>query len=345
MEVIDRYIYAVVHRLPANQREDIERELRGLIADMKEERTGVHAGNGNDDEEIVEEVLLELGNPRELGDKYRGKKRYLIGPDLYDSYWSILKIVLVALGIAMSVVYVIQAIMTPQNILQHFIEFFATVISAGIQGFAWVTVIFMIMEARGVNKDSLGIEEGVGWKLSDLPSVPDDRLRIMRSEPIIGIVFSILLVVFFIFSNHFFAVFTFQDGDTTSIPVFNDVGIRAVLPYLYVLLGLGILKECVKLVAKKWTPKLAFFNIIVNAVSFIFIIFVFTEPTLWNQDFMGMMVDAGVLAIGSDAYQTVMSIWQEGQHIILILIGIGYLIDTIVPLVNIYLKGDKKVSS
>ena len=37
-EMIERYIYEVVRRLPAKQRDDTGRELRSLIDDMLEER-------------------------------------------------------------------------------------------------------------------------------------------------------------------------------------------------------------------------------------------------------------------------------------------------------------------
>ena len=39
-ELIERYLYAVTKQLPAKSRQDIERELRGLIGDLLEERCG-----------------------------------------------------------------------------------------------------------------------------------------------------------------------------------------------------------------------------------------------------------------------------------------------------------------
>ena len=44
-EMIERYIYEVVRRLPAKQRDDTGRELRSLIDDMLEER-GKNGKNG-----------------------------------------------------------------------------------------------------------------------------------------------------------------------------------------------------------------------------------------------------------------------------------------------------------
>lgn len=72
MEMIERYIYAVTQKLPQAQRKDIADELQGLIEDMLEGRVG---GDNIKKSDVVE-VLLELGSPRELADKYRSSKKY-----------------------------------------------------------------------------------------------------------------------------------------------------------------------------------------------------------------------------------------------------------------------------
>lgn len=68
MEIIDRYVYAVIQRVPQQQRDEIEKELRGLIEDMRED----HSSEGRTEEEIIEAVLNELGSPYELASGYRG---------------------------------------------------------------------------------------------------------------------------------------------------------------------------------------------------------------------------------------------------------------------------------
>lgn len=70
MEMVDRYIYAVIQKLPQDQRKDIADELRGLIEDLLNERVE----DGEVTDEDIEAVLRSLGHPRKLADKYRGKK-------------------------------------------------------------------------------------------------------------------------------------------------------------------------------------------------------------------------------------------------------------------------------
>lgn len=88
-DLIDRYVYAVISKLPVAQRAEIERDVRGLIEDMLEER----AQGGEANVVIVEAVLSELGHPSKLAAQYRETKRYLIGPELIDLYWVIMKVV------------------------------------------------------------------------------------------------------------------------------------------------------------------------------------------------------------------------------------------------------------
>lgn len=56
-DIIDRYVYDTVRRLPKGQRGDIELELRTLIDDMLA---------GQNSQAAVESVLTSLGNPAEL---------------------------------------------------------------------------------------------------------------------------------------------------------------------------------------------------------------------------------------------------------------------------------------
>ena len=85
MEIIDRYVYAVVKRLPESTRQDVERELRANIQDMLPD---------DHSEADVRAVLAKLGNPYRLAEEYRETKRYLIGPSVYDSYITVLRLVI-----------------------------------------------------------------------------------------------------------------------------------------------------------------------------------------------------------------------------------------------------------
>ena len=109
-DVTNRYIYQVVKRLGASQREEIKKELMGLIEDMLSERTE------NPAREDIDAVLTELGRPSELANKYRDSKQYLIGPEYFSLYIFVLKVVLGAVALGMAVAMTVGFITAPPRI-------------------------------------------------------------------------------------------------------------------------------------------------------------------------------------------------------------------------------------
>ncbi len=323
MEMIERYIYAVTQKLPQAQRKDIADELRGLIEDMLEERTG---GNPRKESE-VEAVLLELGNPRELAEKYRGSKRYLIGPELFDSYMLILKIVLVVVAASEGISFIVQSILEPFAILDYFIDFIVSLVIGLPMAFGWTTFGFAMGELAGgiKQKDLLGKE----WNPSDLPPIPDEKRRIKRSEPTVGITFYAIVLVFLAFSSEYIGVWVFKDGFTGVVPFLNEDTYGKYLLLIFLVFGFGIIKECLKLVSGKWTYKLAINTTIVNVVSMVAILFMINGPEFWNPTFMSELVNAGVVEAGTEAYDVVAKIWEQTTFWILILLLIGLVWDAV----------------
>ena len=94
MDIIDRYVHAVVKRLPEKSRAEVERELRANIEDMLPDSY---------EEADVHKALLSLGNPAALAEQYRETKRFLISPELYGTYIYVLKIVSIIAALAIPV--------------------------------------------------------------------------------------------------------------------------------------------------------------------------------------------------------------------------------------------------
>ena len=69
-ELVNRYVYEVTKRIPKEQRNEIEMELRELIEDMAEGAP-------------LEEVFVKLGDPAVFARKYREDKNYVISPEYY----------------------------------------------------------------------------------------------------------------------------------------------------------------------------------------------------------------------------------------------------------------------
>ncbi|MDF2520894.1 MAG: hypothetical protein K0R84_1522, partial [Clostridia bacterium] len=173
MDMINRYIYAVTKRLPEKQRDDIEKELRTLIDDMLEKYDGEEAY-----ETKVQKVLLDLGDPEILANNYRAAKRYLIGPQNFDNYMLILKIVMGAVFLGISISSAITGILAAEkNLIDIVASYIGILFSALLQAFAWVTIAFAIAEHNGVKvNDHVQMKDT--WNPAQLPPVPDKKAAI-----------------------------------------------------------------------------------------------------------------------------------------------------------------------
>jgi hypothetical protein len=334
MEMVNRYIYAVTQKLPQSQREDIAIELRGLIEDMIEERVG----SGEANKKVIEEVLLELGNPREMAQKYRGTKKYLIGPELYDTFLIVLKIVLLSMAGGLGIVFIIQTILNPVEILDHFIGLIVTLVTAIPQVLGWVTLAFWLGDYYGgIKAKDLGLDKT--WNPAMLMPIPDPKRRIKRSEPIVGIIFYVIFMVLFAFSSNFFGVYIFNDDQFSGVvPFLNEATISQYMPFVLLLLATFILKECLKLISGKWTMKLVGYTAGINLLGMLVVFFLITGESFWNPTFMGDLVQAGIVNEGSEGYNVVSAIWNNSTRIIVALFLIGLVWD----IVDGFIKARKK---
>ncbi len=107
--MIERYLYDVAKRLPEDIREDVKNELRSNIEDMLSDDPG---------EEEIEKVLLEMGSPAKLAVKYQPNPRYLISPELFDDYFTGLKIVAVTLAVLLAGLAIFKIIFGGRGIMR-----------------------------------------------------------------------------------------------------------------------------------------------------------------------------------------------------------------------------------
>lgn len=277
-DLIDRYVYDTVRRLPKGQRMDIEMELRTLIDDMV-------AGEKN--EASVSEVLTALGRPAELARKYRSEEKHLIGPEYYESYILVLKIVSLCVLLGMVVSAFVQAFaggdihgvsaavgMVMDVILSSFI--------AVVTAFGFVTLVFAVMDRRKVK---IELNAGEKWTPHSLPPVPDDKGLVKRSDTIVGIVFTLLFCGFLIFVPRLFGAWHMVDGQAVSIPVFNLEIWPAAMPLLLIGLGAGLVDEIIKLAVGRYCPAVAASNAIAGVVGLVASATLLKVLPIWNPSF------------------------------------------------------------
>jgi len=227
MNLIDRYVTEVGKHLPRKNRLDIEAELRSTLEDMLEDRSQ-QAGRPAD-EALAEELLQEYGAPRKIAATYQTHP-YMIGPRMFHIYTFVLRIVLFAVTLGLSIATIISLvnsnISTPE-VLGSLGEFVASLVSALIAAFGNVTLVFAILERVMPDKVFEGEEK---WTPTELTKEPDPD-QVKTAERIASIVFTVAALMIFNFYPQIVGVWNLESETWTKIAGLSEAFFRF-LPWI-----------------------------------------------------------------------------------------------------------------
>lgn len=322
MKIIDRYVFAVTRGLPQTQREDIEKELRTLIEDMMEECKDIEP-----EEKRVEKVLLDLGDPVILADKYRDTKRYLIGPQNFDNYIFVLKIVLgaVLVGISIAEVVGVMFLNDKISIANTVGEYLLTLVSSLIETFAWVTGIFAVLEYKGFKLEGLEVKKTQGgtWSISKLPEIPQDKALISRGESIFSIIFSTIFIMILFFAPKLIAVFILNNqADYVVIPVLNVEILNGYKIFIFALFIIGLLKEVLKIISGRWMLKLGISVAVLNIIGLFLVYVIFSNAGIFNDKLPSELVKYGYVDVDFA------KLWSMLKNWVIISFVVGYILES-----------------
>lgn len=287
-ELIERYIYAATRFMRKEEKEDVSKELQSIIADMLEER----CGDKEPDEETVKEVLNELGDARDLYEKYSADgKDCLIGAPYYGVYKYVMKTALLCVGIGLLIAQMIVCMINVPEmafmsdviafIVNTFIETLATVFAGVALTFAAVTVWFGVMYHKGIKMDTLFDS------LDQLPQLPKKNEVISKVGVAFEIGFTVLFYAIFLACPEVLCMYEMETG--TMIPIFATGYIQSTW-YLIVIFGLlGIGRECVKLIDGTYTKRLLVVTAVVDVLSVILSVAWLANPSIINPAFHDAM--------------------------------------------------------
>ena len=249
-ELMRRYIYQVLRRVPKGRRDEARMELEELIGDM-------YADKGS-----MEETLTQLGDPAEFARQYQKGSQYLIGPEYLETYLWFVKVVLLCTGIPILAVALVQAmVFTGQDQMSALIGGIVEGLRTGIPdalvscvtAFGAVTLVFAVMERQKVQLEQRKVERwsleqlteqpkgaDVRWTPRFLAPVPDKKARISRGDSIVGIVFLVILCVLLVFAPQFFAAVITEGERVQTVPVFNLERWGSILPVFVLSLLVGL---------------------------------------------------------------------------------------------------------
>lgn len=281
MSLIDRYVAEVGRHLPEKDRADIENEIRTMVDDMLEER-GPSAAN---DEKAVVETLEQIGDPKLLAARYAPPRHYLIGPEWYEGYLTVLqRILFTVLPIVAVVTFILSLSNSPLDLIGAVGDAVGSAFSVGTQILFWVTLVFVLLERSGEKPDDLPKPGSRQWTVDQLPALPRRR-QIGVAETVMNIAVLLFLLIWIALP----ATLNLLKGTPANVPFLHPNLWSFWLPVFFVLMALTLIHEVFILKIGNWTPALTITNVILGVASIIYIVALVTTQEVINPEFLSML--------------------------------------------------------
>jgi len=253
MKLIESYVTEVGKYLPRKNRLDIETELRSTLEDMFEDRRQ-QAGDKTD-EILTEELLQEYGAPRKVAASYQTHS-YLIGPSLFPTFTLVLKIVLAAVTLGLTIATLVSLInsdLTSPEIFKALGELVLSLVGALVAAFGNLTLIFAILERVLPTSEFEDVEE---WKATELTKAPDPN-QVKAGEMITSIVFTVIgLIILNVYPN-IIGIWNLENGEWVQSVMLSEAFFRY-LPWinlsgvLTIALNIFLIRKGTRQEATRW---------------------------------------------------------------------------------------------
>lgn len=322
MTLVRRYLYELGLHLPSETKDDILKEVESIIYDML----------GDDlSERHVEEVLLKLGDPKKLSHEYRGKKRYLIGPEYFDLYLKVVFMVALIFGFIHFVVSLVdQAIVgfESEELIISSISFvfvaLGSFISGALSGATIVTIVFAIIDYKDIEiKTNHTIGKRTAWTPAKLKELPKASLVPYKKSSIIGdiIATAIFTSLFLLLAKYL----GWYDKNGMVVQLFNMDRFHAYAIAIIILTGFEIVTQSIKLIIKYPNYKYATITSIRAIADSIVKIAFLLDPVIIQTPFKEK-----VASFFQTSLANVNSVWDVVVRVFVAIIVIGTLIEIIV---------------
>ncbi|MCL1998544.1 MAG: hypothetical protein FWG65_07245 [Turicibacter sp.] len=248
-DLIERYIYDTVRRLPESERTEVMLELRANIADMLPESAAM---------QNVQETLIQLGSPQSLANQYQ-PPRYLISPLLYDTYIQVLKMVVAIVATVAAVGGAVAGIPSISNMIGGAVW---TGLQGALQAAFWTTIGFVIAEKSGYVGEEWNIAA-----LSNLPKIPTTTDgNISKISSVVGIFLSVIFTIGCIYWILAGGTFLFAPHEFADISLFSQVALMRAIPFVIIMGAAGLVSNVVFLRQARWNVATCFANIVHTVV-------------------------------------------------------------------------------
>lgn len=219
-QLIDKYIYNVYKDLPKKIKYEVKEELEANIYDMLSDECTY---------DEVESLLLSLGDPKVLADKYRSESRYVVSPNNYSDYLLSLKLTMIIVSV---VFFFVGAIVLLQHTIgqdTHKIVLKVIGGSIGLGLFGLVLSYAAVTFSYQIKSLVINENNNKEWHLDKLDDIPREKSYMINKKTlvlrlvvllIIGLV-GLFILTFYPSIRLFGIDFTFNTTITTIfIPLF-----------------------------------------------------------------------------------------------------------------------------
>jgi len=262
---IDTYLYHVGRHLPQSQRKDILDELKANIYDQLE------ASGQEADDSATENLLLSLGSPEKVAREYTETVNCVIGPELVDTYWAVVKYVLMGVTIAFGVIGILSIVtsdFTVSAITKAIIQFFAQLWGMGLTVYGMITLIFTLVYSKmraDLSTSSDLTHPSSEWNLKALKALkspPQEKDKVQKSEVIGELIttvvgFLILNAIAYGSNGNLGVAFSIDwtrlsSIEATSLAVVNSSLLQAWMPLINTLFVLNFSHYIFLMIKGKW---------------------------------------------------------------------------------------------
>ncbi len=296
----DRYVTEVSRMLPERNRADVVKEIRSLLQDALE----AEAPGGQPTEAQVFAVLRQFGPPREMAMRY-GASQYLIGPLLYPTFITVLRVV-VGIVLAVSLFGVVLSL--SQSSTPDLGDFIGGVVGSMVQAAAWVVLVFALVERLNLRRELEKLDQT--WDPRSLPAAGNNADRVSVVETIFTVIFNTIFIVLLSANLDSLGRFVFQGSDWTSPEIFSAEFLRYV-PWLIVMLVADVVLAVVTMIRGRWTPLLRVLAIGVNLFGIALAWLMLTGPSLaaWEALDIAFRVVVAIILF-ANAVELVQHVWR-----------------------------------
>ena len=264
MNLIDRYIHEVGRHLPRKNRQDIQAELRSLLADTIEDRI-----TGEPTEADIVAVLEEFGAPKKVAASYYPEGQYLIGPTLFPIFRMVVAIVLAAVLGAQLVSTGVVMFFTGTSF--NLLDLFTDIMNSIPTVVGSVVIVFAILQWSDVKAD---VSEA-SWNPKDLPEITEYE-PVKSWERIIGIVGAVFILGLLTLFPDWIGFVSYPGGYFFANPVL--VSYRG---WISLVLVLSIALDIHLLRKGQWQKATRISKIFLNLLNILVLILLIQGHTVW----------------------------------------------------------------